>query len=75
MSMKMKQYRLKSHKRPSVYIEQVLYSENYTEAFGLGRPPGEGNDDPLQYSCLKNSMDREAWQATDHRVLQRAGHN
>ena len=27
---------------------------------GLGRPPGEGNGNPLQYSCLENSMDREA---------------
>ena len=27
----------------------------------LGRSPGEGNGNPLQYSCLKNSMDREAW--------------
>ena len=33
---------------------------------GLGRFPGEGNGDLLQYSCLKNSMDRGAWQATDH---------
>ena len=30
---------------------------------GLKRVPGKGNGDPLQYSCLKNSMDREAWQA------------
>ena len=29
---------------------------------GLGRSPGEGNGYPLQYSCLENSMDREAWQ-------------
>ena len=29
----------------------------------LGRSPGEGNDNPLQYSCLENSMDRGAWQA------------
>ena len=28
---------------------------------GLGRSPGEGNGNPLQYSCLENSMDREAW--------------
>ena len=35
---------------------------------GLGRPPGEGNVNPLQYSCLGNSMDRGAWQATVHRV-------
>ena len=30
---------------------------------GLGRIPGEGNDNPLQYSCLENSMDRGAWWA------------
>jgi len=30
---------------------------------GLGRSPGEGNGNPLQYSCLENPMDREAWQA------------
>ena len=31
---------------------------------GLGRSPGEGNGNPLQYSCLENFMGREAWQAT-----------
>src|SRR5574337_1820165 len=30
---------------------------------GLGRSPGEGNDNPLQYSCLENPMDRGAWWA------------
>ena len=35
---------------------------------GLGRSPGEGNGYPLQYSCLENSMDREAWQVTVHEV-------
>ena len=35
---------------------------------GLGRSPGEGNVYPLQYSCLENSMDRGAWQATVHGV-------
>ena len=35
---------------------------------GLGKSPGEGNGYPLQYSCLENSMDRVAWQATVHRV-------
>ena len=34
----------------------------------LGRSPGGGNGNPLQYSCLENSMDRGAWQATVHRV-------
>ena len=33
---------------------------------GLGRSPGEGNDNPLQYSCLENSMDRGARWATVH---------
>ena len=35
---------------------------------GLGRSPGGGHDNPLQYSCLENSKDREAWQAIVHRV-------
>jgi len=33
---------------------------------GLGRSPGEGNGNPLQYSCLENSMDRGPWQAIVH---------
>ena len=33
-----------------------------------GRSPGEGNDNPHQYSCLENSRDREAWQATVHGI-------
>ena len=37
---------------------------------GLGRSPGEGNGNPLQYSCLKNSMDRGAWWATVHGVTE-----
>ena len=36
---------------------------------GLGRSPGEGNDNPLQYSCLENPMDKGAWQATVYGVL------
>ena len=35
---------------------------------GLGRSPGEGNGNPLQYSCLENPMDRRSWPATVHRV-------
>ena len=34
-----------------------------------GRSPGEGNGNPLQYSCLENPMDRGAWRATVHRVI------
>ena len=36
--------------------------------YGLGRSPGGGHGNPLQYSCLENPLDREAWQATVHRV-------
>ena len=35
---------------------------------GSERCPGEGNGNPLQYSCLENPMDRGAWQATVHEV-------
>ena len=35
---------------------------------GLERCPGKGNGNPLQYSCLENSMDREAWWAIVHGV-------
>ena len=35
---------------------------------GLGRSPGEGNSNPLQYSCLENPMDQGAWWATVHGV-------
>ena len=37
---------------------------------GLGRSPEEGNGNPLQYSCLENSMESETWQATIHRVAE-----
>ena len=35
---------------------------------GSGRSPGEGNGNPLQYSCVENPMDRGAWWATVHGV-------
>ena len=37
---------------------------------GLGRSPGEGNGNPLQYSFLGNPMDRGAWRATVHGVAE-----
>ena len=36
----------------------------------LGSSSGEGNSNPLQYSCLGNPMDREAWEATVHGVAE-----
>ena len=38
-----------------------------------GRSPGEGNGDPLQYSCLGNPMDRGAWRATVHEAEKKWG--
>ena len=35
---------------------------------GLGRSPGEGHGNPLQYSCLENPMDRGTWRVTVHRI-------
>ena len=35
---------------------------------GLGRSPGEKNGNPVQYSCLENSMDRGVWPATVHGI-------
>ena len=37
---------------------------------GSGRSPGGGHGNPLQYSCLENSMDRGTWQAIVHRVAE-----
>ena len=41
---------------------------------GSGKSPGEGNGNPLQFSCLENPMDRGAWQATVHGVA-KVGHD
>ena len=35
---------------------------------GLGKSPGEGNGNPLQYFCMENSMDRGVWRVKVHRV-------
>ena len=37
---------------------------------GSGRPPGRGNGNPLQYSCLENSWTEDPWQVTVHRVAE-----
>ena len=49
--------------------ELTCQSKRYTHAIpGLGRSPGGGHGDPLQYSCLENPMDRGTWHATVRRV-------
>ena len=42
--------------------------ETWVRSLGREDPPGEGNGNPLQYSCLENPMDRGAWWAAVHRV-------
>ena len=48
--------------------ESVCNAEDTGSIPGLGRSHGEGNSNPLQYSCLENSMDRGAWWATVYGV-------
>ena len=48
--------------------ESACHVGDLGSILGLGRSTGEGNDYPLQYSCLENSMDRGAWQPTVHGV-------
>ena len=52
----------------SVGKESVCSAGDPGSISGSGRSPGEGNSNPLQYSCLENPMDRGAWQATVHGV-------
>jgi len=53
-----------SHSSGSDGKESVCDAGNPGLIPGSGRSSGKGNGNPLQYSCLENSMDREAWQAT-----------
>ena len=48
----------------AVSIESTCNAGDPGSIPGLERSPGEGNGDPLQYSCLENLMDREAWRTT-----------
>ena len=48
-------------------LKESVCSAGYPDSIpGSGRSPGDGNGNPLQYSCLKNSMDRGAWWARVH---------
>jgi len=58
----------------SDYKESACNAGDLGSISGLGRSSGEGNGNPLQYSCLGNSMDKETWWATVHEVT-RVGHD
>ena len=49
-------------------VESTCNSGDLGSILGLGRSPGEKNGNPLQYSCLENSMDRGVWRAIVHGV-------
>ena len=55
----------KGFPRSSVGKESACNAGDLGSIPGSGRSPGEGNRNPLQYSCLENSMDRGAQQASD----------
>ena len=54
-------------RQPTDCKESARNAEDQSSIPGL-ESPGEGNGNPLQYSCLENPMDRGAWQATVHGV-------
>ena len=63
-----------SYSKPVVFLggsdskESACSAGDQGSIPGLGRSPGEGNGDPLQYSCLENPMGGGVWQATVHGV-------
>ena len=62
-------------KSPSAMIQNLsLHPGDKDLIPGLGRSPGEGNGNPLQYSCLENPIDRGAWWATALRVTNSQTH-
>ena len=51
------------------YLPANAGDEGYTGSVsGLRRSPGGGHGNPVQYSCMENSMDRGAWRATVHGI-------
>ena len=54
-------------------VKRLPNAGNLGSIPGSGGSPGEGNGDPLQYSCLENPMERGDWRATQSIVLQRVG--
>ena len=48
----------------------VGYARDASLVLGLGRSPGVGKGNTLQYSCLESSMDREVWKATVHGIAE-----
>ena len=62
------------HHGPKVHAKAQAQNAYNTSVPGLGRSLRDGNDNPLQHSCLENPMDRGIWRATVHGAT-RVGHN
>ena len=62
--------RLRAYPGGSDRKESACNAGDLSSLPGSGRSPGEGNGNPLQYSCLENPMDRGAWWATVHGVAE-----
>ena len=58
------------HSGKRIRLPMLEMQEDAGSILGLGRSPGEGNDNLLQYSCLENPMDRD-WQVTVQGVKKR----
>ena len=54
-------------KSPPAMQETACNKRDKVSIPGLGRSPGEGNGNPLQYSCLRNPTDRGAWSPWGHK--------
>ena len=63
--------RLRTKKEKKKIRLQCRTAEDMGSIYGLGRSPGGGHGNPLQYSYLENPMDRGAWRAVVHRVTKR----
>ena len=57
-----------THSQGNSLVAQLVKNLPAVQETRSGRSPGEGNGNPLQYSCLENSIDRGAWQTTVHGV-------
>ena len=53
---------------PGLAVENLPAVQDVSSIPASGRPPGRGNGNPFQYSCLENPKDRGAWRAIVHRV-------
>ena len=60
---------LKTYRVISVLFQGKLFIIMTIQVYALTSNPEEGNDNPLQYSCLENPMNRGAWWATVHGVI------